>query len=79
MSFKFILRRLVMAFVLGGYSVWGVGMSREEVESLMHAMNQSNIELPMLNDDGDGDPKGKCTECSGVHSVGRFTNGWGDH
>jgi hypothetical protein len=30
MSFKVIMRRLVMAFVLGGYSVLGIGMSREK-------------------------------------------------
>ena len=55
MSFKLILRRLVMAFVLGGYSVLGVGMSREKIESLMHAMNQSNIELSIPDADGEGD------------------------
>jgi hypothetical protein len=58
MSFKLIMRRLVMAFVLGGYSVLGVGMSREKIESLMHAMNQSNIELSVSDADGEGDPKG---------------------
>jgi hypothetical protein len=58
MSFKLIMRRLVMAFVLGGYSILGVGMSREKIESLMHAMNQSNVELSVSDADGDGDPKG---------------------
>jgi hypothetical protein len=57
MSFKLIMRRLVMAFVLGGYSVLGVGMSREKIESLMHAMNQSNVELSVSDADGEGDPK----------------------
>jgi hypothetical protein len=57
MSFKLILRRLVMAFVLGGYSVLGVGMSREKVESLMHAINQSSVELSIATADGEGDPK----------------------
>jgi hypothetical protein len=61
MSIKLILRRLVMAFVLGGYSVLGVGMSREKVESLMHAMNQSNVEVSISND-GDGDPEGDSTD-----------------
>jgi hypothetical protein len=55
MSFKLIMRRLVMAFVLGGYSVLGVGMSREKIESLMSAMNQSNIELSISDANGGGD------------------------
>jgi hypothetical protein len=56
MRFKLFMRRIVMAFVLGGYSVLGVGMSREKIESLMHAMNQSNVEVS-ISDDDDGDPE----------------------
>jgi hypothetical protein len=56
MSFKSIMRRLVMAFVLGGYAVLGVGMSREKIESLMHAMNQSNVELSVSDADAEGEP-----------------------
>jgi hypothetical protein len=55
MSLKSIMRRLVMAFVLGGYSALGIGMSREKIESLIHAMNQSNVELSISNA-GRGDP-----------------------
>jgi hypothetical protein len=55
MSIKLTLRRLVMAFVLGGYSVLGVGMSREKIESLMHVMNQSNVELSVSDADGESD------------------------
>lgn len=55
MSIKLILRRLVMAFVLGGYSVLGVGMSRDKIESLMHVMNQSNVELSVSDADGESD------------------------
>jgi hypothetical protein len=69
MSFKLILRRLVMAFLLGGYSVMGVGMSREKIESLMHAMSQSNIELSIPDDDGEGDPKGISTHPAGEDSA----------
>jgi len=56
MSFKLIMRRLVMAFVLGGHSVLGVGMSKEKIGSLMHAMNQSNVELSISNADSEGSP-----------------------
>jgi hypothetical protein len=45
-----------MAFVLGGYSVLGVGMSREKIESLMYAMHQANIELSISDADDEGDP-----------------------
>ena len=57
MSFKLIMRRLAMAFVLGGYAVLGVGMSRERIESLMHAMNQSHVESSIPDADGEGDPR----------------------
>ena len=66
MSCKLILRRLLMAFVLGGYSVLGVGMSREKIESLMQAMNQSNVELSVCEDDGEGDLKETPAEPGGA-------------
>jgi hypothetical protein len=62
MSFKLMVRRIVMAFVLGGYSVLGVGMSREKIGSLMHAMNQSNVELSISQVDGEGCPTEALTE-----------------
>jgi hypothetical protein len=64
MSFKLILRRLVMAFVLGGHSVLGVGMNREKIESLMHAMNQSNVELSISDAEGEGDSTQTSTDAS---------------
>ena len=60
MSFKLLIHRFVMAFVLGGYSVLGVGMSREKIESLMHAMNQSHVELSISESDGEAGPTGAC-------------------
>jgi len=54
MRFKLFMRRIVMAFMLGGYSVLGVGMSREKIASLMHARNQSNVEISVFEDDGEG-------------------------
>ena len=69
MSFKLMIRRLVMAFVLGGYSVLGIGMSREKIESLMHAMNQSNVELSISNADGESDRKEASTDHGDRHSA----------
>ena len=53
-----------MAFLLGGYSVPGVGMSREKIESLLHAMNYSNVELLISHSDGEGDPTQTSAEAS---------------
>jgi len=47
-----------MAFMLGGYSVLGIGISREKIESLMHAMNQSRVELSISETDGEAGPTG---------------------
>jgi hypothetical protein len=66
MSFKLIMRRLVMAFVLGGYSVLGVGVSREKIESLMHAMNRSNVEVSISNSVG-GEPEEDFDSGEDVH------------
>ena len=53
-----------MAFVLGGYSVLGIGMSREKIESLMHAMNQSHVELSVSDTEDEGDPTQTSTDAS---------------
>jgi len=62
MSVKLILRRFVMAFVLGGYSVLGIGMSREKIESLLHAMNQSHVELSISQADDEAGLTEACAD-----------------
>lgn len=52
MSLKRILRRVLLAFVLGGHDVWGVGMSREQIEELLFAMHKPKIEVTISGDDG---------------------------
>ena len=44
MSFRNILRKVFLAIALGGHSVLGVGMSREKIEELLYAMNQTRVE-----------------------------------
>ncbi|HWZ25037.1 MAG TPA: hypothetical protein VN037_07130 [Verrucomicrobiae bacterium] len=39
-------------------------MSREKIESLMHAMNQSNVELSISDAAGEGDPTQTPTDAS---------------
>jgi uncharacterized protein YjbI with pentapeptide repeats len=51
MSLKRILRRVLLAFVLGGHDVWGVGMSREQIEELLFAMHKPKIEVTISGDD----------------------------
>jgi hypothetical protein len=57
MSFKRALRRLLLAFVLGGHPVFGVGMSREKIEELLFAMRQTKIELTIPEDEGESNLK----------------------
>ena len=66
MGFKLFVRRIAMAFILGGYSVLGVGMSREKIESLMRAMNQSNVEMSISDDYNEDDLKETPTESGGA-------------
>jgi hypothetical protein len=50
MSFRRILRQLLLCIALGGHSVLGVGMSKEQIEELLHAMNQTRVEMTIDED-----------------------------
>jgi len=52
MSCRNILRRLFLCFALGGYSVCRLGMSQEKIEELLHAMNQTRVEMSVSGQDG---------------------------
>jgi hypothetical protein len=51
MSFRNILRRVFLCIALGGHSVLGVGMSQEKIEELLHAMNQTRVEVTIGDDE----------------------------
>ncbi len=51
MSFKKILRRVFLCFVLGGHNVWGVKISREQIEQLLFAIHQPRVEMTISDDD----------------------------
>lgn len=51
MSFKRILRRVFLCFVLGGHDVWGVRISKEQIEQIMYAMHKPRIEITISDDD----------------------------
>jgi len=57
MSLKRILRRVLLAFALGGHDVWGIGMSREQIEKLLFAMHKPRIEVTISGYDKDGELK----------------------
>jgi len=45
MSVREIIRKLVLSIALGGHSLFGVGMSQEKIEELLHAMHQTKVEV----------------------------------
>ena len=51
MSFKRMLRRVLLGFLLGGHSVFGIGMSREKLEGLLYETHQTRIEVTISEDD----------------------------
>ena len=57
MSFRNILRKVFLCIALGGHSVLGVGMSQEKIEELLHAMNQTRVEVTVGDDEEKNDSK----------------------
>ena len=51
MSFRSILRKVLLSFVLGGCAVMGIGKSQEEIEALLYAMNQTRVEVTISDED----------------------------
>jgi hypothetical protein len=58
MSIKHLLRTLVICLSLGLGSLAGVPMKPEEIEELMHSLNQQKITvtIPDESENGDGTP-----------------------
>jgi hypothetical protein len=57
MSFGNTLRKVFLCIALGGHSVLGVGMSQEKIEELLHAMNQTRVEVTIGDDEEKNDSK----------------------
>lgn len=57
MSFRNIVRKVLLSIELGGHSVLGVGMSQEKIEELLHAMNQTRVEVTIDDDKETNDLK----------------------
>ncbi len=51
MSPRNLLRIVFLCIALGGHPVFGVGMSQEKIEELLHAMHQTRVEVTISDDD----------------------------
>jgi hypothetical protein len=54
MSLRNIVRKILLCFVLGGHSVLGIGISKEEIEEILHAMNQTKVEVTISEEERKG-------------------------
>jgi len=54
MWFKNLLRKLFLCIALGGHSIFGLGMSQEKIEELLHAMHQTRAEMTVSEENKTG-------------------------
>ena len=66
MSLRNFLRKVFLSIALGGHSVLGVGMSQEKIEELLHAMNQTRVEVT-VDDEGRNDSKTSAEHPEVIH------------
>ena len=57
MSIRRIVRKLFLSIAIGGHSILGVGMSQEKIEELLHAMNQTRVEVTIDANEETNDAK----------------------
>ncbi len=57
MSFKEKSRKILLCLVLGAGSMMGVPMDPKQVEELLHAMNQTRVEVTITDKEDEGEPK----------------------
>ncbi len=57
MPFRNLLRKLFLCIALGGHLVFGLGMSQEKIEELLHAMHQTRVEMTISDDAETSDSK----------------------
>jgi len=74
MSLRRLLRKVFLSIALGGHSVLGVGMSQEKIEELLHAMNQTRVEVTI----DDEEKSGSKTSLPGIRKLSTcLTNAYG--
>ena len=65
MSIRNMLRKIFLCLALGGHPILGIGMSQEKIEELLHAMNQTRVEMTISDDEKASDP-GTCNSETSV-------------
>jgi hypothetical protein len=55
-SVKSILRKMLLAFLLGGRAALGIGMTREEIEAILYSNTQTRVEVTILRKSEMRDP-----------------------
>jgi len=56
MWFKNLLRKVLLCVAIGGHSVLRIGVDKEKIETILHTMNQTSVEVSITEDDEEGDP-----------------------
>jgi hypothetical protein len=56
MSFRNILRKVLLCLVLGSGSILRTQMSREEIESILHSANQPRAEVTIRDENARDGP-----------------------
>jgi hypothetical protein len=51
MPLKNIFRKIFLCIALGGHPVFRIGMSQQKIEELLHAMNQTRVEMTISDDE----------------------------
>ena len=51
-----VLRKIFLCIALGGHPVFGIGMSQQKIEELLHAMHQTRVEMTVSDDENASDP-----------------------
>jgi hypothetical protein len=54
MSLKPIIRRMLLAFLLGWRAAMGIGLGREEIEDILYSGSQTRIEVTIPEETGQG-------------------------
>ncbi len=57
MSFKAKMRKMVLCLVLGAGSMMGMPMDPKQIEELLHAMNQTRVEVTVTDEEDEGELK----------------------
>jgi hypothetical protein len=56
MLLRNVLRKIFLCIALGGHPVFGIGMSQQKIEELLHAMHQTRVEMTVSDDENASDP-----------------------